>query len=52
MKPQEHFTRRLLLPELNLVQVRSLTPSSTVITARKTVRGAVCSKCTTLSLVR
>ena len=52
MKPQEHFTRNLLLPELNLTHVRSLTPSSTLISATKSILGAVCPKCATLSLAR
>lgn len=52
MKPQEYFTRSLLLPELNLIYVKAITLSSTLVAASKSISGAVCPKCASLSLVR
>lgn len=51
MKPQEYFTRSFLLPELNLIYVKALSPSSSLVATSKSRTGAVCPKCASLSLV-
>jgi transposase len=50
MEAQAYLTQGLLLPELKLLSVRSISRSTKKITAEKTRQGAVCPKCASLSL--
>lgn len=51
MKPQDYLTQGLLLPELKLVLVSRISPSSYRWVTQKQRKGAVCPKCARFSLV-
>lgn len=52
MKPHEDLIQGLLLPELILLSATKISFSSRLWIARKQPKGAVCTKCATLSLTR
>lgn len=52
MKPQDHLTKGLLLPELDLFYVKKISDYAFYWFVKKQIKGAVCPKCACLSLVR
>lgn len=49
MKPQEHLTKGLLLPELDLIYIKQISESKYLWITQKTRQGAVCPKCASFS---
>lgn len=49
MKPQDHLTKGLLLPELELTYIKQISESKYLWITSKTRRGAVCPKCASFS---